>query len=388
MRCPHVVHATAFVIVAGIFEIVLSKKFPPPPTTNAERAKVTVDPRKSHLLGGGSDKAVGHNRPMQEQPNSSPVTELLETPSWEEFYKGYIQRNKPVVFRGHTAKFQPAFKKWTDEYLVKNWGSKQFTAEVWKSEVRGGPSRDFSMRQFVKMMYQDKHSNEYYAVIDFDGDAKAQADYILPQPVRCKEILPQSLTLWMSAGGTASVMHRDDGENFLMLLDGTKEVMLVHQDYALNMYSHAAKNGGTSAVHQDSVDHVMFPNFKNVHWVKATLHAGDTLYIPHSWWHQVNSRGRNLAANFWWGHKHDYHWWDPHNTTEYNVHGYPETAITFDELKGRGPDTLPCTPLPDGETLDKSKFVDEGKYKEFIIKKRRELLKQRRKKQKSGGQEL
>eukprot|EP00913_Durusdinium_trenchii_P011193 g10512.t1 len=48
-----------------------------------------------------------------------------------------------------------------------------------------------------------------------------------------------------------SVLHNDDGENFLMLLDGTKSVMLVHQDDAPNIYAHIAKVRGTSPVRQD-----------------------------------------------------------------------------------------------------------------------------------------
>ena len=107
------------------------------------------------------------------------------------------------------------------------------------------------------------------------------------------QVWPQSVTLWMSSGGTMSVrtcsvnfgdwldasslcrgsdsyevLHNDDGENFLMLVDGYKsatlpalalvssrqcsvrnglririsaEVMLVHQDEAPNIYANIAK---------------------------------------------------------------------------------------------------------------------------------------------------
>ena len=43
------------------------------------------------------------------------------------------------------------------------------------------------------------------------------------------QVWPQSVTLWMSSGGTMSVLHNDDGENFLMLLDGTKSVPCFEQ---------------------------------------------------------------------------------------------------------------------------------------------------------------
>merc|ERR1711957_155370 len=97
----------------------------------------------------------------------------------------------------------------------------------------------------------------------------------------------------MSGGGTESVLHTDDAENFLMLIDGTKEAMLVHQDEAPNLYAPVSRVGGTSAIRQDYVDMEHFPQFANVTWLYGKLEKGDTLYIPHSYWHQVNSKERN-----------------------------------------------------------------------------------------------
>ena len=53
-----------------------------------------------------------------------------------------------------------------------------------------------------------------------------------------------------------------------------------------------------------------FPRFGNISWLRGELGAGDILFIPHSYWHQVarealskvpqvNSEGRNLAINIW-----------------------------------------------------------------------------------------
>merc|ERR1711920_138817 len=94
-------------------------------------------------------------------------------------------------------------------------------------------------RDFLRKIYEDKYRDKLYAVIDFESDRGALNDFDMPEPVGCKEVVPQSLTLWMSSGGTSSVLHEDDAENFLMLLAGSKDVMLVHQDHAQNIYAHA-----------------------------------------------------------------------------------------------------------------------------------------------------
>lgn len=325
--------------------------------------------------GGGSAETLGHGRPMQEQGGFAPVAELAEMPSWNEFYANYVRRNQPVILRGH-AKRHRAFERWTDEYLARHWGSKDVNAELAKSEERGGAGVAMPFRDFIKEIYLESRKDELYGIIDFDKDKKAKADFDLLEPIRCEEILPQSLTLWMSSGGTSSVLHFDDAENFLMILAGNKTVMLVHQDEAQNLYAPIAKNPGSSPVHQDHVDLESFPNFAKIKWLHGELGPGDTLYIPHTYWHQVNSFGRNLAANLWFGHRQDWQWWDPGNRDEYNGIRFGEDGFgSFDKLKARGPSQVPCTPLATEKDLSKLKFVDEESFKNYIGKKRRKASK-------------
>ena len=33
----------------------------------------------------------------------------------------------------------------------------------------------------------------------------------------------------------------------------------------------------------------------------ATLSDGETLFIPHGWWHHTRSLDDAVAMNFWWG---------------------------------------------------------------------------------------
>ena len=54
----------------------------------------------------------------------------------------------------------------------------------------------------------------------------------------------------------------------------------------------------------DAVDLVKYPGFSEVPWWEAQMEAGDCLYIPIFWHHQVTStadpaRKRNMAVNTW-----------------------------------------------------------------------------------------
>lgn len=311
---------------------------------------------------------------MQEQDNWSALEELSETPSWDDFYEKYVRANRPVVLRSHTAK-QPAYKLWTDEYLVKHWGKRQITAEIHKTEVRGGPSEKMSFKRFLKEIYLPQRERELYAVIDFESDAKAKADFKLSEPLNCKEILPQSLTLWMSAGGTTSVLHQDDAENILMQLAGTKSVMLVHQDQAQNIYAPEAQMRGTSAVLQENVDLVRFPRFADVKWLRGQINPGDTLYIPHTYWHQVNSKERNLAANLWWQHADDWRWFDKENRSEYDALRFGQKSFpSFEALKSRSAKRVLCTALPDND-MTSLQFKDETWFAKYARKMRKKARK-------------
>ncbi|CAK0873533.1 unnamed protein product [Prorocentrum cordatum] len=223
-------------------------------------------------FGGGSADAPGHGQPMQENGLPQPVDVVTGDVTWEEFWSRYVRANRPVVLRGHAAR-QRAFGLWTDAYLAERWGSRAISVELNKSEERGGPTTKMAFRDFLHRIYEDENKDSFYAVIDFENDKSALNDFDMPEPVDCKEVVPQSLTLWMSSGGTSSVLHEDDAENFLMLLAGRKHVMLVHQDQARNIYSHIPRQTGTSPVHQDAVDL------------------------------EVVSSDRNVAVNLWWGHE-------------------------------------------------------------------------------------
>ncbi|CAJ1350004.1 unnamed protein product [Effrenium voratum] len=326
----------------------------------------TVSPGAKDF-GGGSPDLPGHGKPMQEVGTSKPVEVLSTLPDWATFYQNYMRANRPVVFK-NAARTQRAFEKWSDDYLIGRWGKRRVVdIEIKKVEERGGPTVQWPFEKFAREIYKEERKDELYAVIGLEDD-EVLADVDFPEPARCEEVWPQSVTLWMSNGGTMSVLHNDDGENFLMLLDGYKSVMLVHQDDAPKIYADVAKVRGTSPVRQDSVDLVAFPRFANISWLHGELEPGDTLFIPHTYWHQVNSRGRNLGVNIWWSHKEDWQWWDlkTYDAPRFGMDSMPP----FNEFKAKAATNATCTPLPADRHMGETQLVDEGRTKEIIRKKR------------------
>ena len=125
-----------------------------------------------------------------------------------------------------------------------------------------------------------------------------------------------SAHLWMSAVETVSSTHYDEEDNILCVLQGEKQVALVspefthsltpsplHSDFhhhaAADLFELAAGAGGangraTSASSASSTSSVVAPV------IMLTVKAGEGLFIPAGWWHNVHSSPKTIAVNFWY----------------------------------------------------------------------------------------
>lgn len=46
-----------------------------------------------------------------------------------------------------------------------------------------------------------------------------------------------------------------------------------------------------------------YPAVKDIEYYKFNLTAGDCIYIPFRWLHQIRSYDRNIAVNFWFNYE-------------------------------------------------------------------------------------
>mmetsp|Transcript_51452 Transcript_51452/g.165281 ORF Transcript_51452/g.165281 Transcript_51452/m.165281 type:complete len:247 (-) Transcript_51452:450-1190(-) len=143
--------------------------------------------------------------------------------------------------------------------------------------------------------------------------------------LRCGGFLDFLFThkVWIARGGSRSVVHRDDAENINCLFAGKKRFALVHPRWRKEMEAHPNQEGppdrfgfvdarldpsmpGYGAyfgrLDVDAVDLLKFPGWSEVDWYRADLEAGDCLYIPQGWYHQVRagpSRTVNTMVWYW-----------------------------------------------------------------------------------------
>jgi hypothetical protein len=113
-------------------------------------------------------------------------------------------------------------------------------------------------------------------------------------------------SLWIGSGGQRVNTHYDESENFYFVLMGSKAFQLFPPEQSRNLYPgppHGGHGGVTeSLVDAWNPDARAFPLFSEAaeHSVRYRLSAGDMLYLPKRWWHNVVSTGINFSANYWW----------------------------------------------------------------------------------------
>ncbi|XP_019616378.1 PREDICTED: uncharacterized protein LOC109463921 [Branchiostoma belcheri] len=257
-----------------------------------------------HSITGDSALPVGHLQPLGgHRPPDVPIDELHNIPHPREFWDKYVKHDKPVILRG-AAKNSPAFTLWTDEYLRDNYGKLEIRLDGKKEKKSGIPigvngivGRD--TMEHVLDTYHDQDV-DVYVISQLPTDMYHE---VLVQPCLTCGSFRKSLVeiyLWMSSNGSSSVIHKDPLNTMNCLYNGTKHWKLIERKYEPLIHKHwepSRAHGGFSDVNVHKVDLLEHPNIAKVRWSNFTTHAGDCLYVPKSYYHQVESVGdKNVAV--------------------------------------------------------------------------------------------
>lgn len=109
----------------------------------------------------------------------------------------------------------------------------------------------------------------------------------------------QDVFLWLGSQGNISSLHFDQPNNFFIQLHGIKRFKLYSpHDYA-NLYP-SQTIGHFSRVNIDAPDLAAHPLLAQARGFEVTVNAGDMLYLPPFWWHQVYSDSTSVSVSVFW----------------------------------------------------------------------------------------
>jgi hypothetical protein len=234
--------------------------------------------------------------------------DILKPSELGRFRSDYYDRNRPAIIRGLADEHRYKVFEWSAEYFKGVLGDKPVPVIEtdtgflsYERDVTPMPYREFAERSFGPArqrttLFYFKNSTK---ILPSGHDDSESIDVL--GPYIAKSVMRN---LWISPGGITVGLHYDHAENFNFQLRGEKTFTLyppgVRAYYPMPMFSQTAH---ISRVFRDgpNPDLEKYPRFDPKAAIDIELRAGDVLYLPAYWWHQVSSHGEeNVNLNFWW----------------------------------------------------------------------------------------
>ncbi|HEX2668069.1 MAG TPA: cupin-like domain-containing protein [Gammaproteobacteria bacterium] len=246
--------------------------------------------------------------------------------SLEDFYFRFHTRRRPVVIRTSSlAQLGWQTHLWSNEYLAYKAGAHEVLVQK-----RGSGEYSAEGSAYVPMRFADFLQR---VMARAGGDAgmylNLQTNNVLEPPLLqllgdfsippyFKDLTLRCVNLWMGNSDKTIVtpLHHDFNDNLYVVVEGTKRFTLFPPEQAPNLYPRgqlqAVEPNGIiryatlsgmphlSQVDIHAPDRQRFPRYAEAEPTRedVDIRAGELLFLPAGWFHQVSSTGRHVAVSF------------------------------------------------------------------------------------------
>jgi hypothetical protein len=230
----------------------------------------------------------------------------------QDFLDHFYAPARPVVLGGAVSAW-PAVNRWDPDYLRTCLSGRMV-------EYQGGRCsgsnferhKDQFKRQapFDQFLQEMKGNNAYItaynsatneqALRPLRADMGILSEYLTPDP--------EAGMMWIGPADTFTPLHHDLTNNLLVQVVGSKRIVLAPATELPNLYNDQHVFSEVGDVTDPSVDLSGFAKLREVQFQEVHLVAGDALFIPLGWWHQVRAVDFSISityTNFLW--RNDFH---------------------------------------------------------------------------------
>lgn len=236
---------------------------------------------------------------------SETMIDRVPAPSEDEFEQKYLRASRPVIFTDLVSSWK-ARERWSLDYFRTAWGEHQILSVLTRGRYaqHGVPNgyvyREMLMAEALDLL-EGGQDEGAYLIVPLQRYLPGLLDD-LDVPVYCNGRPGFRPHLWVSAPDIGVPLHRDFYENLLCQVTGVKQIVLYppgewHRLYA---FQRRSPSPGFSPVNGEAPDATRFPRCADARRVVVTLRAGEMLFLPSRWWHQVRSLAYSTTVNFWW----------------------------------------------------------------------------------------
>lgn len=166
--------------------------------------------------------------------------------------------------------------------------------------------RRMKLRECLEVPSDGAEPREYYylAFLSIPFKFPRLMDDIEPPPfLDPRRLLKRSPQLWISPQEVSGPLHFDLYESFLAVVRGRRRVTLAAPGRFSRFYPYPLRAdgpAGCSRVDAERPDFDRFPRFRGVETRPCVVEAGEMLYIPPRWWHQVHSLEAGVSVTWWY----------------------------------------------------------------------------------------
>ena len=246
--------------------------------------------------------------------------------SLEDFYFRFYTRRQPAVIRTQSlAQLGWHTQQWSNEYLAHKAGAQQVLVQQ-----RGGGAYSAESSAYVPMLFVEflrqvmarpGGDDRRYLNLQTDNVIEPPLLQLLGDfsiPPFYKDLSLRCINLWMGNSDQTIVtpLHHDFNDNLYVVVEGRKRFTLFPPEQAPNLYvrgqllgvgangiiRYASMSGmpHLSQLDPESPDQARFPLYAAAVPTRldVDVQAGELLFLPAGWFHQVSSSGRHIAVSF------------------------------------------------------------------------------------------
>ncbi|TQF71320.1 cupin-like domain-containing protein [Pseudoalteromonas luteoviolacea] len=241
------------------------------------------------------------------------IIERIKSPSIENFYKDYYHLDKPVILTDAIDSWE-AKSLWTPDYFASNFPEVEIKVEAIGEDKASDSNYYVKNLKYMKISMLD-YVNSTHAISKYDGRfyaAQLPITEVIPQTKSQINTFPywskflyklssQKALFWMGPAGCKSALHFDDAPNLNVQLYGKKRWVIYPKSEYENLYLPSTLEfPHFSPINMDAPDFERFPKFRNAKPIEFVLEPGETLFLPQSWAHYVETIEYSISLNFWW----------------------------------------------------------------------------------------
>lgn len=233
------------------------------------------------------------------------MSDVLRVPtlSRDEFAARFLRTGPPVIITGDLAAWAGS-TQWTFDALRSRWGDRSVSAFVtpdgeWDHACER-ETVSFAALIDATLTTGPRGPRISGPQLDLRRNIPWAAETVtLPRFVPADRVVASNL--WLQAAGDKTHLHWDEDPGVLGLLHGEKEITLYEPAAWRSLYPNAVGNGTNwSRVDYWQCDDALYPRFREARPIRLTLHAGEMLFVPQTWWHCVHTTKPSIALNCWW----------------------------------------------------------------------------------------